>query len=185
LPSQDTAPASPIEGGTDAAFKPTPGAGLLILTAVSVAIAMFITLNHALGIGDLWVSFLFLLYWAGLEKMQFEKLPRAILGALLGLALAYALQALPSLMGTSGWVLVGAAILASVYCLIIGWWPIAVNDATMLFLTVGTIPVVQAGTGFPKLLLALGVGIAYFAGLARLIRVFTQRAARKQKISPI
>jgi hypothetical protein len=77
-------------------------------------------------------------------------------------------------------VLVGTAILTSVYCLIMGWWPIAVNNSTMLFLTVGTIPVVQAGAAFPKLFPALGIGVAYFAGLGWLVQVLMQRSASKQ-----
>jgi hypothetical protein len=178
-PSQDTAPSSATEGGAPAVFKPTPAVGLLILGAVVVAIGIFVALAAALGIADIWVAFLFLLYWASTEKMQFAKLPGSIFGALLGLAIAFALHTLPASMGPAGWALVAVAILASIYFLVMGWWPAVVNNATMLFLTVGTIPLVQAGTSFLNLLPALGLGIAYFAGLAWLIQVFTQRAARK------
>jgi hypothetical protein len=164
-----------------AAARLTPAVGLLVLAAVVVAIGIFIALLFALGIADSWVAFLFLTYWGGIDQMKFEKLPSSIAGALMGLALAYGLQTLPSLMGLSGGVLIGGAILASVYCLIMGWWPIAMNYSTMLFLTVGTIPVVQAGTAFVNLLLAFGLGVVYFAGLGWLIQVLMQRSAAKQR----
>jgi hypothetical protein len=180
LPSKDTAVSNAIEGGASAGARPTPAGGLLILGAVMAAIAMFEVIDYALGSADGWVGFLFLLCWGGIEQMKLEKLPSCIVGALLGLALCYGLQALPASMGPVGWVLVGGAILASVYCLIMGWWPIAVNNTTMLFLTVGTIPVVQAGTGFPKLFPALGIGVAYFAGLGWLVQLLMQRSAGKQ-----
>jgi hypothetical protein len=180
LPSKNAAASNATEGGASAAARPTPAGGLLILGAVVAALAMYEVIDYALGIADGWVGFLFLLYWGGIEQMRFEKLPNCIVGALLGLALAYGLQALPASLGLAGWVLFGGAILASVYCLIMGWWPIAVNNSAMLFLTVGTIPVVQAGTGFPKLFPALGIGVAYFAGLGWLVQVLMQRSARKQ-----
>jgi hypothetical protein len=180
LPSKDTAVSHAIEGGASASARPTPAGGLLILGAVMAAIAIFEVIDYALGIADGWVGFLFLLYWGGIEQMKFEKLPNCIVGALLGLALAYGVQALPASMGPVGWVLVGGALLASVYCLIMGRWSIAVNNSTMLFLTVGTIPVVLAGTGFPKLFPALGIGVAYFAGLGWLVQVLMQRSASKQ-----
>lgn len=180
LPSKDAAP-SKASGGAPAA-RLTPVVGLMVLAAVIVAIGIFIALLFALGIADSWVAFLFLTYWGGIEHMKFEKLPSCIVGALLGLALAYGLHTLPTLMGLTGGVLIGASILASVYCLIMSWWPLAVNYSTMLFLTVGTIPVVQASMSFPNLLLALGIGVVYFAGLGWLIRVFTQRSTAKPAV---
>jgi hypothetical protein len=34
-------------------------------------------------------------------------------------------------------------VLAAIYALIMGWVPLLVNNATMLFLTIGTIPALQ------------------------------------------
>jgi hypothetical protein len=180
LPSKDTTTLNATDGSASAVARPTPAGGLLILGAVVAALAVYEVIDYVLGIADGWVGFVFLLYWGAIEQMKFEKLPNCVVGALLGLALAYGLQALPASMGSVGWALFGCAILASVYCLIMGWWPIAVNNSTMLFLTVSTIPAVQVGTAFPKLFPALGIGVAYFAGLGWIIQVLMQRSAGRQ-----
>ena len=177
-PAALTAPAAIEDGGHAAAL--TPAVGLLTLGGVMAAIAIFIALNYALGISDNWVGFLFLTYWGSVEQMKLEQLPKCILGALVGLLAAYGLQALPPLMGLAGFALALGVILVLVYCLIMGWWPIAVNTCAMLFLTVTTIPMLQAGPGLLKLFPALGTGVAYFAVLAWIIHVFTKRSASRR-----
>jgi hypothetical protein len=178
-PSAATAAPSAIEDGTHAAAL-TPVVGLLTLGGVMAAIGIFIALNYALGIADNWVGFLFLTYWGSVEQLKLEHLPKCILGALVGLLAAYGLQALPHLMGTGGFALALGAVLVLVYCLIMGWWPIAVNTCAMLFLTVATIPMLQAGPGLLKLFPALGTGVAYFAVLAWIIQTLTKRSAAKR-----
>jgi len=181
-PAATTAPAAIEDGGHAAAA--TPAVGLLTLGGVMAAIAIFIALNYALGITDNWVGFLFLTYWGSVEQLKLEQLPKCILGALVGLLAAYGLQALPPLMGPAGFALALGVILVLVYCLIMGWWPIAVNTCAMLFLTVTTIPVLQAGPGLLKLFPALGTGVAYFALLAWIIQALTKRSAGRRGASP-
>lgn len=174
------AAAGAIEDGAQAAAALTPAAGLLTVGAVAAAIATFIALNYALGITDNWVGFLFLTYWGSVEQLKPEQLPKCILGALVGLLAAYGLQALPHSMGFAGFALALGAILVLVYCLIMGWWPIAINTCAMLFLTVATIPMLQAGPGLLKLFPALGTGVAYFAALAWITLTLTKRSAAKR-----
>jgi hypothetical protein len=178
--AQAAAPAGAIEDGAHAAASVTPAVGLLTLGAVMAAIAIFIALNYALGITENWVGFLFLTYWGSVEQLKLEQLPKCILGALVGLLAAYGLQALPHSMGSAGFALALGAVLVLVYCLIMGWWPIAVNTCAMLFLTVGTSPMLQAGPGLLKLFPALGTGVAYFAALAWIIQTLTRRSAAKR-----
>jgi hypothetical protein len=172
-------PAAPgaIAAGAPAASGMKPAAGLLTLGAVAVAIALFIAVNFELGITDHWVGFLFLTYWGSVERLKLERLPTCILGALVGLLAAYGLQALPQLMGPGGFALALGVILILVYCLIMGWWPLAVNTCAMFFLTVATIPTIQAGPGLSKLFPALGTGIAYFALLGWIISALAKRSA--------
>lgn len=177
--SKDAAPSN--AGGDAPAAHVTPTVGLAVLAAVVVVLGIFVALLMTLGIGDLWVAFLFLLYWSGLERANFEKLPECVLGAVVGLALAWGLQALPASMGTAGAAIIGVAILAATYCLIVGWLPVVVNYCTMVFLTVAAIPTLQASTAFPTLLRPLGLGVVYFAGVAWLAKVFVQRSAAKPK----
>jgi hypothetical protein len=178
--TEAAAPAGAIEDGAHAAAALTPAVGLLTLGAVMAAIAIFIALNYALGITDNWVGFLFLTYWGSVEQLKLEHLPKCILGALVGLLAAYGLQALPHSMGSAGFALALGAILVLVYCLIMGWWPIAVNTCAMLFLTVATIPMLQAGPGLLNLFPALGTGVAYFAVLAWITHTLTKRSAGKR-----
>lgn len=157
----------------------TPGKGLLVLAGVVVVIGAFIALNHALGIADFWVAFLFLLYWSSVEHMSFARLPHCVVGALVGLLFGYLLQTLPVALGPEiGGVTFLVAILALIYCQLMGWLPIAVNMMTMLFLTVVTIPVVQGNANFAVLLVALGLGLAYFVGLLAVANFVKQRKAR-------
>jgi hypothetical protein len=177
----DAAQRNASEAGAHAAPALTPAAGLLTLGAVAVVIAIFIALNHALGISDNWVGFLFLTYWGSVEQLKLDRLPKCILGALVGLLAAYGLQALPHLMGRgAGLALAIGAIVALVYCVIMASWPIAVNTCTMLFLTVATIPAIQAHPGFPKLFPALGTGVAYFAVLGSITTALRIRSAGKR-----
>lgn len=166
----ETAPAAP------AAL--TPGKGLLVLTGIVVLVGSFIALNHALGIAEFWVAFLFLLYWSSIEHMSFAKLPHCITGALVGLLFGYMLQTLPVVMGPIGGVVFLIAILALIYCQVMGWLPVAVNMMTMLFLTVVTIPTVQTNANFGVLLAALGLGLAYFVGLLAVANFVKQRMAK-------
>src|SRR5450830_83625 len=73
--------------------------GLRTLTAAIVVIAIFITLNGLLGIADMCVGFLFALYWAGLQRSDFSKLPGSFFGAVIGISYAVLLRELPPLMG--------------------------------------------------------------------------------------
>lgn len=176
---KDASVAYEVDGATHTAYKLTPVKGLVVLGGVFVVSAAFIALSHALGIVETWVGFLFLTYWGGIEQMKFEKVVNCIVGATVGLAFAYVAHALPLLIGTAGVVLVIAAIVALVYCLIMGWFPVAVNVMAMLFLTVCTIPWIQVKADFFSLLVALALGVAYFVGLVALGGLLKQRSVGK------
>src|SRR5262249_38395668 len=135
----------------------------------------FIGLTAMLGIKEFWSGFLFLTYWAGIEQMNFKKLPGCIVGALSGLLLAYLLFVLPTWLGAGGIPVFLGLIVIVVYCQIMGWLAVAINMTTMLFLTVGTIPSVQAGVDFAGALAALILGVCYFAGLVWVGNVLRRR----------
>jgi hypothetical protein len=175
----DVALETKIESAPAAPAALTPGKGLLVLAGVVVVIGAFIALNHALGIADFWVAFLFLLYWSSVEHMSFAKLPRCVIGALVGMLFGYLLQTLPVVMGPIGGLVFLVAILALIYCQLMGWFPIAVNMMTMLFLTVVTIPTIQGTANFGVLLVALALGLAYFVGLLAVANFVKQRMAKR------
>lgn len=173
----DVALDTKIESTPAAHAAMTPGKGLLVLAGIVVVVGAFIALNHALGIAEFWVAFLFLLYWSSYEHMSFAALPRCIVGALVGLLYGFMLQTLPVAMGPAGGAVFLVAILVLIYCQVMGWLPIAVNMMTMLFLTVVTIPTLQGTANFGVLLAALALGVAYFVGLLAVSNFIKQRKA--------
>ncbi len=147
----------------------TPGKGLLVLGGVVAVVGGFIGLNAVLGIQEFWGGFLFLLWWSSVEQMKFDRLPACIIGAFVGLLLAFLLHTLPVWLGPSvGSLVFLGLILVSVYCLIMSWLSIAINMMAMLFLTVGTVPAVQAATDFRSVFASLVLGIVFFVGLLAL-----------------
>ncbi len=144
----------------------TPGKGLLVLLGVIVVIGSFIALGSALGLKQFWIAFLFLLYWTGVEHAAFDKLLACVVGAVAGLALAWSLSLLPAWFGEKhGMICFGLLILVTVYCQIMGWLPVVVNLATMLFLTVGTIPPIHEHLDYVETFKTLALGFVYFIGL--------------------
>lgn len=148
-----------------AASPMSPLAGLGVVALVIVLIVAFVMLTNALGTKDAWVGFLFLTYWAGKEQMDFKVLPATACGALIGTVMAYLLQLLPHQMGTTGLLIAIGVVLVALYCQIMGWLPVAINVVTMLFLTAGTVPHIQATANFIEVFYALILGIIFFPGL--------------------
>jgi hypothetical protein len=180
---KDTLAADALAKASADRLKLSPLKGLAVLACVVGVIATFVALHVASGLAEGWPAFLFLLVWAGLERMKFDRLGACLCGALLGLGVAYAMQALPQLYGPTGHAVPLAAILLLIYFQIMGWLPVLVNMATMLFLTVGTIQAIQAGAHFPGLFASLAAGCVYFAGLAALVQALMRRHSARQSDS--
>lgn len=159
----------------------SPSKGLLVLVAIIALVALFLTLSHLVNVVEVWAGFLFILYWAGLQHLQMDKLAPSVVGALTGLGLAYALYALPPLLGGAGWAIVLGAVVVAIYCQVMGWLPIMINLATMLFLTVGTIPAVQQHAGLPNAFAALILGIVFMVVLVVGGQWTMQKLAKRSK----
>jgi hypothetical protein len=166
-----------------ATSRMSPVKGLLLLAAVVVFVAIYLTLNHAMGLTESWAGFLFLVCWA-VSHMALSKLTECAVGAFVGVLAAYALQRLPPVLGVVASVPILCLILAMVYCQIMGWLTVMVNLTTMTFLTIASMPLVQAHVSFPNLFATLAFGVAYFAGLVLIGRWFTQHPAAKQSAIP-
>jgi hypothetical protein len=117
--------------------------GLISLGIVVIAVAAFIGISNALGIGVVFSGFLFVLYFAGFCEAAPDKYLPGAIGAFAGLGIAYLLATLPVAYGTAGMAIVIALLLAAIYALIMGWAPLVVNNGMMLFLSVGAIPALQ------------------------------------------
>jgi uncharacterized membrane-anchored protein YitT (DUF2179 family) len=157
----------------------SPGKGLLVLIVIMSMVAIFIQLLHAVGVADLWVPFLFLLYWGMFEKTEVKAIPRCIAGALMGLLLGYLLKTLPLMFGAAGGMMFLGIIFALIYCQLMGWLQLAINAMTMLFLTVATIPSIQAEFKPVDILIALALGVVYFCGVITLAKIVIARRASR------
>ena len=156
----------------------TPAKALGLLAVVVIVVAAFLGLLAVVGNHEAWAGFLFLLYWSMVEGLKTEALPKSIVGGLVGLGIASLLFLLPQRLGvTPGLLVFLVVILVLVYVHITSLLPIAVNAATMIFLTVATIPHVQAQASFSQILGALLLGVAYFGGLGVIVSFVMKRRA--------
>lgn len=156
----------------------SPVKGLLILLAVIVVIAAYIAAAIALHLSEPWAGFLFLLYWSMAEHAKLDRIAASAIGAFVGMGTAAMMALLPPAIGMGpGMAIFMAVVLVLVYAIIMGWAPIAVNMATMLFLTVGTIPHVQAQADFGQVFLGVVAGIVFFGGLAAIAAAVTRKKA--------
>lgn len=162
----------------------SPIKGLGKLLAAIAVVGAFVAVSGALGIGDMWVGFLFALYWAGLQRSDFKQLPSCLLGAAIGLSYAFMLRELPPLIGGAGIIISIVVVIGMVYLQIMGWLSVAVNAATMLFMLVSTIPSVIASSQYPKLLVALAFGAGYFAIVIWIAKKASRRFSTNPEMAP-
>jgi hypothetical protein len=154
-----------MEHPTVPAVPPVKALG--IVAAVVVAVAAYLGLVALLGIREGWAGFLFLAVWGLMDKLDLKAAPARIVGALAGLALAWTMGGLAPWIGAAASLAVFLAlVLAAVYLQVRGQAAVVVNAATMIFLSVGTIPQVQAGADFAHAALAVLLAAAFFCGLA-------------------
>lgn len=158
----------------------TPLKALIMLPILLVLIATFGALSAAAGSHEVYVGFLFLLYWAGLQHADMKALPSAVVGSAVGLGLAYALHLLTAQFGaTNGPLVFLAVILPVLFFQVLGKFAFVINMATMLMLTAGTISHVQAHADFPGMFINLAVAVVYFGGLLFGVNKLKARAEAK------
>ena len=61
--------------------------GLLVLAAIVVVVAMYLTLNYAMGLTESWAGFMFLVCWA-VSHMDLSELAGCAVGAFAGVLVA-------------------------------------------------------------------------------------------------
>jgi hypothetical protein len=161
-----------------AALSPFNGF-LIFLLVVGAIVGWLVIGTKALGIVSFFASFLFLWYWAAVEQADFKQWPQCVVGALVGLLLAWQSAYLPAHFGNGGMIAGIAILLIAVYVQIMNWIPIAINRAAMLYLTVFGAPALLkditvldniAETG-----LAIVGGAVFFAGVVKLAFLYAAR----------
>lgn len=143
---------------TPAAHGWSLAAGIGMLVAIFALSAIWVAFGGAvLHLRSFFASFVFAWYWGVMDKVAFDRLPAALLGALVGVVLAWQLSWLSAHYGTHGLVAGVAIIALAVFIQLMNWVPMAVNLCGMLFLAILTAPQF-AGTDF------LDVGATILAG---------------------
>ncbi|WP_411341215.1 hypothetical protein V6U71_05035 [Sphingopyxis sp. J-6] len=148
------------------------------LGAVIVLIAVFFALAGAVGLREPWAALLFLFQWSMMEEMKLDRLPRSVLGAATGVAIASLPAWLtPSIGAGAGLAVMLMAVLVAVFLLIRGMAGVVINPATMAFLTVATIPHITQAARPVDLFLGIVAGVIYFGGLAAIPAALAKRRA--------
>lgn len=154
--SEAATPKSPLP-------PPPPIAGIGVAAVIMVGIFGWVALGSSfLSEPSLFAGFMVLWYWAKVEHLDMAKLPAAILGALTGIGLAWAMFLSAATFGGPGFALGLGLLLVAIYLDVIEIWPLFVNAATMLFSIVAAAPLVQFHVNWMELFLAALVGGLFF-----------------------
>jgi hypothetical protein len=148
--------------------------GLMLLGLLAVAIVVFEYFGGSfLGLKSFFASFTLLWYWSTVEKAEFKGLIPSVLGALVGVGLAWQMQYCLGHYGANGLIFGLIPIVVALFVVIMNWAPIAVNGAAMLFLTVLGAPAFAASkVDFVELCEAIVIGAAFFAAVVYLAMMY-------------
>lgn len=149
----------------------TAGKGLVVLVVVVLGVAAFIAISGVLGLPSVYGGFLFVFTFTGLFHAAPDKFLPASLGAFVGIGLAFALTALPPAFGTVGMIAALGLVLGAVYALIMGWAQVAINNAAMLFLTVGAIPALHQRETLIEMALSTGLAVVLIGAVLVVVRM--------------
>ena len=153
------------------------GRALAILAAVITVIALYSGLALWLGVKDSWVGFLFLTQWTVVDGGKVTQLPRTVLGALSGMTTALIPSLLSPHLGYGpAMAVMLSLILVTVFLFISGRASQVINAATMIFLTVLSIPEITAHAAPADLFMGFALGLAYFGGLGFVGSLFAKFA---------
>lgn len=153
----------------------SPGKGLMILLYVVAAIGVYIGIARALGVQTLYGGFLFSLYFGAIKTLDPPEFLPSVLGSVGGVLVASLSHILPVQFGAAGYAVALVAIMIGVYASIMGWVPILINNAFLLFLTVATIPALQAEADFTGAAASVLIVAAMMGGLVLALRAVNRR----------
>jgi hypothetical protein len=168
------------DAATTPAEAPPPGklAALVILATVIGLIVIWITIaTQFIADTSLVGGFLLLWYWAICEKLETARLPAAIIGAVVGIALAWFLVWGAATYGAVGLATALALLLLTLYLDILKAVPLVINPATTLFLTLAAAPLVQLHVNWGELLLSTVAGGLFFGAVAEGMKRLAARFA--------
>ena len=159
---------------------PPPGklAALLILVIVITLIVVWIMIaTQFIADTSLVGGFMLLWYWAVVEKLETSRMTAAMIGAVVGIALAWFLVWGAATYGAVGLGSALALLLLTVYLDILKAVPLVINNATTLFLTLAAAPLVQLHVNWGELVLSTVAGGIFFVAVAEGMKRIAARFA--------
>ena len=167
-----------------AAPPPSPLAGLGIVAVVAIAIIGWVIIGGRLfQETSLFGGFLMLWHYANMEALDIKRLPQALAGAAMGIALSWQVVWLTQQMGPQGTVIGLLVMLAAIYLQVIAVLPFLFNASAMLYLTVAAAPLVQLKINFPDFMLATVAGGLFFAGFVESLKWIAAKVMPQDKSS--
>lgn len=154
--------------------------GILLLILIVAGIVGWIALGTVyLALKSFFASFLFGWYWATHEHAAFERIPACVIGALVGVGLAWTLKAFPVLFPAWGLWAAVALVVVALFLQIMNWVPLVVNANSMLFLTVLAAPALLTNLDLVEVTKAIVGGAAFFAVLAYFATLYARMMAAR------
>ncbi len=162
-----------VEAGAAAAAPPVPSVGVAAGITLLVVIALvpwFLIGGRFIEPFSLFGGILAAWFWLNLESANPARIPHTLLGAVVGALLAWLPLLLMAQMGGTGLVIALLLMVVAIFLDIIALVPLAINKATMLFLTVAAAPVVQIHVNFPHFIASTVIGGLYFMAFTEVVK---------------
>lgn len=140
----------------------TPVMGLAFIVGAGAVVGAYIGLLHLVGHSQFFIGLLFLFYWTTVQKADVGQIIPSALGSLTGLTIGFFLSS-DHIKQPVPMIAIGAALFIIIYFFVLGKFATITNPATILMLTVATIPAVASDTTYIGNVIALLLSILIFA----------------------
>jgi hypothetical protein len=159
---------------------PSALAGLGVAAVVVTAIIAWVALGSTfLSEPSLFGGFLMLWYWAKVEHLSMSRLPATVLGALVGIGIAWVMFYSSSNYGPGGFAFGLFVLIVAIYLDIIEVFPMFVNASTMLLSIIAAAPLVQLKVNWVELCLATIGGGMFFGAFVAAVMWIPGKLLRK------
>lgn len=158
---------------------------IIIVIAVVPFVALYVFLATQFNVMTYaFAGFMFIFYWTAIKQAAPAEFLPSLVGSLGGLLTAFLVTALPAVLGTAGLIIVALLIGASIFLLARGQAYLLVNNAFMLFLTLGTSLAFKTQEHFEAGAIAILIAAIYTGGLLLIAKAISSRSRKAQTIEP-